>query len=32
MMSPQQQRRIVIVLAVIVGFAMVVSLVAPLLL
>jgi len=32
MMTPQQQRRIVVALAVIVGFAMVVSLVAPLLL
>jgi hypothetical protein len=32
MMTPQQQRKIVVVLAVVIGFAMVVSLVAPLLL
>jgi hypothetical protein len=32
MMSPQQQRKIVVVLAVLVGFSMVVSLILPLLL
>ena len=31
-MSPQQQRKIVVVLAVLVGFSMVVSLILPLLL
>ena len=31
MMSPQQQRKIVVVLAIVVGFSMVASLVVPLL-
>ena len=31
MMTPQQQRKIVVVLAVLVGFSMVVSLIVPLL-
>ena len=31
MMTPQQQRKIVVVLAVLVGFSMVVSLILPLL-